>query len=104
MFLGFPYGSPGKEYTCNVGDLGLIAELEISPGEKKGYPLKYSVLENSMDCIVCGVAKSQAQLSDFHFHFLTFFMALLSHPYMITGKISALTINTICQQSDFYAF
>ena len=58
VFWGFPCGSVDKEYTCNVGDLGLIAELEISPGEKKGYPLKYSVLENSMDCIVYGVAKS----------------------------------------------
>jgi len=102
--LVFPCGSVDKEYACNVGDLGLIAELEISPGEKKGYPLNYSVLENSMDCIVYGVAKSQAQLNDFHLCFLTFFMALLSHPYMINGKISALTTNTICQQSDFYAF
>ena len=31
-----------------------------------GYPLQYSGLENSMDCIVHGVAKSQTQLSDFH--------------------------------------
>ena len=30
MFLGFPYGSAGKESTCNVGDLGLIPELERS--------------------------------------------------------------------------
>ena len=27
-------------------------------------------LENSMDCIVCGVTKSQTGLRDFHFHFL----------------------------------
>ena len=27
-----------------------------------------SGLENSMDCIVHGVAKSQTQLRDFHFH------------------------------------
>ena len=40
-----------------------------SPGEGKGYPLQYSGLENSMDCVVYGVAKSRAQLSDFHFHF-----------------------------------
>ena len=33
----------------------------------KGYPLQYSGLENSMDCIVHGVAKSQTRLSDFHF-------------------------------------
>ena len=26
-------------------------------------------LENSMDCIVHGVEKSQTQLSDFHFHY-----------------------------------
>ena len=38
------------------------------PGEGKGYPLQYSGLENSMDCIVHGVAKSQTRLSNFHFH------------------------------------
>ena len=38
-----------------------------SPGEGKGYPLQYSGLENSMDCIVHGVAKSWTRLSDFHF-------------------------------------
>ena len=41
---------------------------EDPPGEGKGYPLQYSGLENSMDCIVHRVAKSQTQLSDFHFH------------------------------------
>ena len=34
--------------------------------EGKGYPLQYSGLENSMDT-VHGVAKSQTELSDFHF-------------------------------------
>jgi len=33
-------------------------------GEENGYLLQYSGLENIMDCIVHGVAKS-----DFHFHF-----------------------------------
>ena len=38
---------------------------EDSPGEEgKGYPLQFSGLENSMDCIVHGVAKNQTQLSD----------------------------------------
>ena len=64
----FPGGSAGKESTCNAGDLGLIPGLGRSPGEGKGYPLQYSGLENSMDYIVHGVAKSQTQLSDFHFH------------------------------------
>ena len=53
--MDFPGGSDGKEFTCNTGDLGSIPGL----GEGKGYPLQYSGLENSMDCIVYGVTKSQ---------------------------------------------
>ena len=56
---GFPGGSDGKESTCNVGDLGSIPGLGRSPGEGNGYPVLYSGLETSMDCIVHGVAKSQ---------------------------------------------
>ena len=56
--LGFPCGSAGKESACSVGDLGSIPGLGRSPGEGKGYPLQYPGLENSMDCIVHGVAKS----------------------------------------------
>ena len=67
VFLGFPCGSAGKESTCNAGDLGVIPELGRSPGEENSYPLQYSGLENSMDCIVHGVAKSRTRLSDFHF-------------------------------------
>ena len=62
----FPSGSAGKESAYNVGDLGSIPGLGRFPGEGKGYPLQYSGLENSMDCIVLGVAKSQTWLSDFH--------------------------------------
>ena len=58
VFLGFPCGSAGKESTCNAGGLGSIPGLGRSPGEGKGDPLQYSGLENSMDCIVHGVAKS----------------------------------------------
>ena len=67
VFVGFSYGSACKESTCNVGDLGLIPGLGKAPGEGKGYPFQYSGLENSMDCIVHGVAKSWTELSDFHF-------------------------------------
>ena len=42
---------------------------EDSPGEVKGYPLQYCGLENSMDCIMHGVAKSLTWLSIFHFRF-----------------------------------
>ena len=69
VFLGFSCGSAGKESACNAGDLGLIPVLGRSPGEGKGYPFQYAGLENSMDYIVHGVAKSRThRLSDFHFH------------------------------------
>ena len=51
-------GSAGKESVCNAGDLGSIPGLGRSPGEGKGYPLQYFGLENSLDCIVHGVAES----------------------------------------------
>ena len=57
--MGFPCGSAGKESACNAGDLGSISGLGRSHGEGKGYPLQYSDLENPMDCIVHGVAKSR---------------------------------------------
>ena len=56
--MGFPGGSDGKESVYNAGDLGSIPGLGRSLEEGKGYPLQYSGLENSMDCIVHGVAKS----------------------------------------------
>ena len=54
-----PYASPscgsaGKESACNAGDLGSIPGLGRSSGEGKGYPLQYSGLENSMDCVSMG--------------------------------------------------
>ena len=75
----FPGSSAGKESTCNVGDLGLIPGLGISSGEGKGYPLQYSGLENSMDCIVHGVTKNQMQLPLSLFTFFPAFSIFLSH-------------------------
>ena len=65
--MGFPCGSAGKESACNAGDLGLIPRLGIFARQGKGYPLQYSGLENSMDCIIRGITNSQTQLSNFHF-------------------------------------
>ena len=64
--MGFPCDSASKETACNAGDLGLIPGLGRSLTEEKGYPLQYSSLENSMDCIVHGVIKSRTRLSDYH--------------------------------------
>ena len=71
VILGFPGGSAGKESACNVEDLGSIPGTGRSPGEGNSYPLQYSCLENSMDCIVHGVAKSWTQLSYFQFQEMT---------------------------------
>ena len=54
----FPLWLSCKESACNVGDLGLIPRLGRSAGEGNSYPLQYSGLENSIDCIVHGVTES----------------------------------------------
>ena len=67
-----------------------------SPGETKSYPLQYSGLENSMGCIVHGVAKSQTRLSEFHFYFFQwkwgveihlFFQELVSYVYLFLATL-----------------
>ena len=57
IHMSFPCGSAGKESTYNAGALGSIPGLGRSLGEKKDYPLQYSRLENSIDCIVHGVTE-----------------------------------------------
>ena len=66
---GFLGDTVVKNLPGNARDMGSIPGLGRSPGEGNGYPLQYSGLENSMDYIVHGVAKTQTRLSDFHFHF-----------------------------------
>ena len=60
---GFPGGSDGKEFACNVEDLGSNPGLRSS-GEGNGNPLQYPGLEKSMDrgawwASIHGVAESQ---------------------------------------------
>ena len=68
-----------------MGDLGSSPGLERFPGEEKGYPLQYSGLENSMDCIVHGVAKSWTQLSGFHL--ATLVLKEINPKYLLEGLI-----------------
>ena len=63
--MDFPCGSAGKESACNAGDLGSIPRLGRSPEEGKGYPLQYSGLENSMDCIIHGGHKESDRTEQF---------------------------------------
>ena len=55
----FSMCSVGKESSCNAGDPGSVPGLGRSAEEGIGYPLQYSGLENSMDCAIHRVAKSQ---------------------------------------------
>ena len=59
LLRGFPCGSAGKESACNAGDLGSIPGSGRPPGV---FLSQYSGLENPMDCIVRGLAKSRTQL------------------------------------------
>ena len=65
--MDFPGGSVSKESCYNAGDLDSIPGLGRSPGEGKGYPLQYSDLENTINCIVQGEAKCQTWLNNIHF-------------------------------------
>ena len=78
--------SAGKESACSAGDPGSIPGLGRCPGEGNGYPLQYSGLENSMDCIVHGAAKSWTRLNDFHF--------TLHHPQKVPSGLSQPTLQT----------
>ena len=70
VFLGFLGGSAGKESACSAGDLGLMSGSGRPPGEGKGYPLQYSGLESSMDCMYSPWGQKESEgLSDFPFHF-----------------------------------
>ena len=93
VFLGFSGGSAGKESACKVGDLCSIPGLGRSPGEGNDHPLQYSGLKNSRDCIICEVAKSWSQLSNFHFHLLL--------PQFSSVTQSCLTLCDPIQSMDF---
>ena len=93
VFLGFPCGSAGKKSTCNIGDLDSIPGLRRSPEEWKGYPLQYSVLENSTDCIVNGIAKSWTRMSNFHFSLSPSWYKM----YSLTWKLWTLSFRTFME-------
>ena len=64
VLLSHPYMTTGKTMPFNT-----LSRWGRSPGEGNTYPLQYPGLENSMDCIVYGIAKSWTRLSKFQFHF-----------------------------------
>ena len=93
--MGFPETSVGKETACNAGDPASIPGLGRSPGEGKCYPLQFSGLENSIDCIVHGVAESQTWLSNFHFYniaVLLYYMDLCVYKSERSESVSCLVM------------
>ena len=69
VFLGFPGGSEGTEYACNVGNLGSILGLEDPL--KEGMANYSSILawripmdRGTWQATVHGVTKSETGLSD----------------------------------------
>ena len=90
---GFSGSSMGKESAWNAGDPSSIPGSGRSPGEGIGYPIQYSGLENSLDCIVQGVTKSQTQLSDFHFHWSALYV--FSHSLFPTAFETMSVIPTL---------
>ena len=64
-----------------------------------GYPLQYSGLENSMDCMVHGVLKSWTLLSCFHFQDilpLIGIFTLKSFQKKIRGSFIPIPLNFVC--------
>ena len=98
--VGLPLLLSCKESTCNAGDLGATSGLGISPGEGKGYPLQYSGLENSVDCLVHELAKSQTRLSIFHFlHFSAVSRETHTHrkrPFKTEARLGYITFSKWC--------
>ena len=74
----------------------LILRLGRFPGEGIGYPFQYSGLENSMDCIVHGVAKSQTPLSDFHFLYQLNYQGIPISPISAQFSSVAQLCPTLC--------
>ena len=63
-----PCSSDSKDSARHAGDLGLIPESGIFPGEGNGYPLQCSCLENPMDrgawwAAVRGVSEGHTRLT-----------------------------------------
>ena len=91
--MGFPGGShglpwwlSGKEFTCNVGDLGSRPGSGRLPGEGNGYPFQYSCLENSRDrgawqATVHGDIKSQTRLGTEQQQQIILIIGIGSHGY-----------------------
>ena len=68
-----------RENPPSMWETGFDPWVGKIPWRRQQLPTPCSGLENSMDCIDHGVAKSQTRLSDFHFHFSHHLTSMLLH-------------------------
>ena len=90
FYRGFPVAQLVKNLPAMQETLVWFLGSWKSPGEGNSYPLKYSGLENSMDCIVHGVTKSWAWLSDFHFTYFSFSRSLRLQRTLLTRGVAGM--------------
>ena len=87
-YLGLPQWLSGKESACNAGDMDLIPGSGRSFRGGNSNPLQYSWLENPMDkgawpATVCGVIKSQTQLTNSDTHTHTHTRSFYFQPFIV---------------------
>ena len=71
LYFSPPDSSVCKESACNAGDPGSTPGSGRSPGEGKGYPLQYSGLENSINCVSMGSQRAGHNWATFTFTFMS---------------------------------
>ena len=83
-FLGFPCSSAGKESACNAGRPEFDPWVRKIPQRRERLPTPiFWPGEFHGLYIVCGVTKSQTQLSDFHFTHFCHISTWFSHRYIL---------------------
>ena len=86
LLLGFPWASPVAQLVKNppaMQETGFDPCIGKIPWRRERLLSPYSGLENSMDCIVHGAAKSRTRLSGFHFIHPCPWSSLSSWPSML---------------------
>ena len=103
--LVFPGGSDGKESACNFGDPSEIPEWGRFPWKRKWQPTPIFLHEEfhgqrslgRLQSMNPWVAKSQTQLSDFHFlWFLSFFLSFFFFVNLIVVNVKRLIFFLSC--------
>ena len=103
LLIGFPDSWVGIESACNTGDPGSIPGSGRSSGEGKGYPLQYSDLENSIDCM--GSQRVRHDWATFtiattdNYYILYIYIYIYIYIYTCIYIISHFLYPFICQQT-----